>query len=274
MPAIHVADRREQIKKELEELVKEGEQLHLIQMFESNPELYDEINEHLGTKGKRRVTPDAIKKVAKGESFNRRYQRWYSNALPVVEQLLPDRYEEFVELYRPAKQPPKLNAANFSISAYLRGITTYGVDRDAVLLMRLHEQVHILGTAVGRLDSALADITGVLEAELFDDELAAAKQLVKAKYLRSAGVVAGVVLERHLKRLIANHNVTFRKKSQISSLNDALKAAKVYDQAQWRQIQRLGDLRNLCGHDAEREPTKSEVEDLVSGVAKVTAEVF
>ena len=55
------------------------------------------------------------------------------------------------------------------------------------------------------------------------------------------------------------------------NLNDALKDAGIYDVAQWRQIQRLGDIRNLCGHAATRDPTADEVQDLIDGVAKVVA---
>jgi hypothetical protein len=115
---------------------------------------------------------------------------------------------------------------------------------------------------------------GLSRRDLLDDELATARELLKAKHLRAAGIVAGVVLERHLKRLITNHGVTFRKVPQIASLNDALKAAEVYDVPQWRRIQHLADVRNLCGHDGEREPTKDEVNELISGVDKVTKTVF
>jgi len=57
-------------------------------------------------------------------------------------------------------------------------------------------------------------------------------------------------------------------------LNDALKEASVIDVPMWRLMQRLGDLRNLCGHQKEREPTKDEVFDLVEGCAKVTKSVY
>ena len=147
-------------------------------------------------------------------------------------------------------------------------------DAGAVALTKLQSQVDIVGSGIERLDSALTDITGIIEAELLDDELSVARELHKTKHLRSAGVVAGVVLERHLKRLVANHQVTFRKVPQITSLNDALKAAKIYDVPQWRRIQALGDLRNLCAHHGDREPTGDEVIELITGVEKVTKTVW
>jgi hypothetical protein len=43
---------------------------------------------------------------------------------------------------------------------------------------------------------------------------------------------------------------------------------------QWRFIQHLGDIRNLCDHAKEREPTKEEIEDLVAGTEKVLKTIF
>ena len=95
------------------------------------------------------------------------------------------------------------------------------------------------------------------------------------KFTRAAGVLAGVVLERHLKEVCGNHDLTLRRKApQISHLNDALKGGNVIDIPQWRSIQQLGDLRNLCAHDKESEPTLDQVKDLLAGVAKVTKTIF
>jgi hypothetical protein len=43
---------------------------------------------------------------------------------------------------------------------------------------------------------------------------------------------------------------------------------------QWRFIQHLGDIRNLCDHAKEREPTKEGIEDLVAGTEKVLKTIF
>jgi hypothetical protein len=87
-------------------------------------------------------------------------------------------------------------------------------------------------------------------------------------------VVAGVVLERHLHRVIQNRGITFRKKPLLANLNQALKYAGAYDVPQWRQIQRLTDLRNLCAHADERDPTREEVDELLKGAEKVVVTVF
>lgn len=49
---------------------------------------------------------------------------------------------------------------------------------------------------------------------------------------------------------------------------------KVYDIVNWRFIQHLGDIRNLCDHNKDREPTKEEVEELINGTEKVIKTIF
>jgi hypothetical protein len=210
------------------------------------------------------------------------YQYWYSRALPVIGQLLPDRYQEFRDLYRLEKRRD-VNVMTYTVSDYLQGVSVtsgYGDwARDefnwrAVGLSRFRAQVEILTSAKGRLDSLLSNISGVLEAELADDELAAARNLLAARQLRSAGVVSGVVLERHLKRVMAQHEISSRRKLTLAVLNDALKDANIYDVPQWRKIQRLADLRNLAAHDGDRDPRADEIEELIDGVAKIVSTVF
>jgi hypothetical protein len=67
------------------------------------------------------------------------------------------------------------------------------------------------------------------------------------------------------------HGVKVAKKTpHISDLNNALKEANVIDVPQWRFIQHLADIRNLCDHSRTTEPTLEQVNDLVLGVRKIT----
>ena len=84
-----------------------------------------------------------------------------------------------------------------------------------------------------------------------------------------------MVIEKHLAQVASNHNVSTRKQHPtISDFNDMLKGAGVLDVPTWRQIQRLGDIRNLCDHNKEREPTKDEVIELIDGVDKLCKTLF
>ena len=93
--------------------------------------------------------------------------------------------------------------------------------------------------------------------------------------LLAAGALAGVVLERHLAEVCNNHQIPVTKKAPtIFDLNEALKAANVTDVPEWRYIQHLADIRNLCDHNRKAEPTPAQVEDLIAGVAKVIKTLF
>lgn len=209
------------------------------------------------------------------------YQRWYTSALSVVGQLLPDRLSEFEALYKLEKRKT-IDCSTYTISDFMLGLSiTHTVtgrpifDQTAVFLTKLKQQVAILTSANARLDLILSDITGILRADLFDDEIDAARSLLDAKHLRAAGTVAGVVLETHLSSVCSNHNLTIPKKeSGISDYNDVLKKGGVLDVPNWRWIQRLGDIRNLCAHAKSRDPTAEEVEELITGVEKATKTLF
>jgi len=139
----------------------------------------------------------------------------------------------------------------------------------SVTRIRFHNQIQIVGSLESRIDSVIADVYGNLLADLTDEELRTAKSLMKTS-LRAAGALAGVVLEKHLQQVAANHGIKIKKKTPtISDLNDPLKQAGIYDNPLWRKIQLLADIRNLCSHNKNREPTNDEIEDLISGVNTV-----
>jgi hypothetical protein len=85
----------------------------------------------------------------------------------------------------------------------------------------------------------------------------------------------GVVLEKHLKTVTLNRCISLSKKSPtIADYNDALKNADIIDVPSWRNIQRLGDLRNLCSHSKDRDPNLDEVQELINGVKKIIKTLF
>lgn len=262
---------RAAVKTEIKKLVRAGQKLLRREIIaKAQADQRDKFIEQLGD------DPDR-EEMLRAPRFVREYQAWYSPALRLVEQLLPDRYTEFHNLYRDERRK-KLDAETFGIADYLTGlIPAAGFAKDTSLIRAMgafERQIAIVDTAEARLDSVLTDIGRTLHSEILDDELDAARDLLSSSQIRAAGVLAGVALEAHLKKLISDHHVTFRKKAMLSNLNDALKEAGVYDATQWRHIQYLTDIRNLCGHKAERDPERTQVETLINEVAKITKNLF
>jgi len=200
-------------------------------------------------------------------TFIREYHGWYTRSLAVVRHIIPDRLEEFERLYHIDKRKD-IGIPTYAIEDYLHGmdISKYGT----TAFFKFENQVSILKSALLRLDDILANIQGVLQADLFDSEIDAAKHLKKNGHLRAAGVVASVVLESHLSKVCQNHEITIRKtKPSIGDFNSTLYDANIYDIVIMRKIQHLGDIRKLCVHKKEREPTPEEVQELIEGVDKV-----
>lgn len=227
---------------------------------------------------------ELIKLTSKNDdiiSFGTKYQRWYSRAFKVVEALAPERLSEFTSYYLIDAKRKVTDAGNYVIQDYVKGIGArkdhYGSpqwDTNNLVAIRLLNQLQILSALSTRIDSVLQDVTGHLYAELQDEELKAATQLLKISK-RAAGALAGVVLERHLQRAADNHKIAIGKKSPtISDLNDPLKNKGIYDTPTWRKIQLLADIRNLCSHQKAVEPTEEQVKELITGVNSVVKSVF
>lgn len=223
--------------------------------------------------------------LEKYDSFNSGYQSWYSEAIILIRFLIPDRLDDFMEYYKRPKNR-KLNDTkpdNYTIQDYLESFKVTSSDGwekktvasplDAV--PKFEQQLNILKSANLRFESSLFDIKQLVQADLFDSELATAKELLKKKFARAAGVIAGVVLEKHLAEVCINHSVVVKKKApSINDYNQLLKDNEIVDIPDWRRVQLLGDIRNTCGHNKDKEPTIEDVEDLISGVEKVIKTIF
>lgn len=211
-------------------------------------------------------------------SFKEEYERWYSEAQQVIKQILPDRFDDFIKLYKNEKRK-ETDYLTYTISDYLIGLRVtrgYEVKADGkAAFPKFEQQMNILKSVQSRFESSLYDIKHILQADLFDDELDTADELLKNGFIRAAGAVAGVVLEKHLNEVCKSHKIHIKKKSPcISDYNDILKNENVTDVPTWRFIQHLGDIRNLCDHSKEREPTNEEVKDLINGVKKITKTLY
>lgn len=214
--------------------------------------------------------------------FKSEYEKWYSEALEVIKQILPSRYDDFKRLYKDEKRKDKdIDYLTYTMSDYMIGVTkTSGWEKTVVVdtkaaFPKFQQQMKILKSAERKFESSLFEIKQLLQADLFDSEIDTARELLKNGYIRAAGAIAGVVLEKHLQQVSISHNLKIKAKNpSISDYNDTLKEAQVLDVPTWRFVQHLADLRNLCDHKKQREPKPQEIEDLISGVDKVSKTVF
>lgn len=199
------------------------------------------------------------------------YERWYTKAVYVVQQLTPKRTGDFSSCYRPEKRT-QLSYSSYYIADMLQGIGDSNWFGKVAYLLK--EQISILLSCYEMFDSKVFDLEMLLQADVFDSEVESARHLLKNGFLRAAGAICGVVLEKHLAKVCNNRGIAVNKKDpSISDYNDKLKDV-AYDLIEWRKMQSLADIRNLCDHEKHREPTKVEVEELINGTNRVIKNIF
>lgn len=107
-----MADRVE-VKTEIRRLVRAGDLLRRREVLHTaQPDEREKFLDKLSA-----ADPDR-EALFKEPRFVVEYQRWYSEALRVVEQLLPDRYQEFRGLYRDDRRKG-LDVETFGIADYI-----------------------------------------------------------------------------------------------------------------------------------------------------------
>jgi len=266
-----MASNLERYKADLDKLISLGKRMYadlLLQLSKQNRKLTKTQQETLGK----------IK-----DTFNSEYHNWYNQAFSIIKYLLPERIIEFESFYKWDKKRKTIDLVTFSIQDWLAGrraapddITgKKAFDDLATISSKFNIQLEILKSVKVIFNSSLFNIKQLLQADLLDSEIDSSKELLKNGYLRASGVVAGVVLETHLLQVCNSHNITINKNNPtINDFNETLKQNSVIDIPNWRFIQRLGDLRNLCGHKREREPLKEEVEELINGVDRITKTLY
>lgn len=213
--------------------------------FETETEFYPE----------KRLLPSDVRMI---------YQKWYSASRSIIAKNQPNRLHEFDELYFPSGKNAVPGIKRFLENRYVTK------DEQFRMIEFINAQFEILSAVPVHLQYSIYDIELTTYSILMDDEIEAARYLLSKGFYRSAGALAGVTLERHLKNLLRKHTppIKYKEKDMLATLNDLCKEI-VYDLITWRKIQHLTDLRNLCDHDKHREPTKAEVEELVDGVSAI-----
>ena len=259
----------ERFKIDLERLIKQGDELQLCMNKEVDKAGVFKAKFEAQI-GKER-TEELFKKLP---FFRTAYEPWYSEAVSLLRQLLPDRLNDFVRMYEKPKGRKSIGYENYVTQDYMQDLrVTLGGDVRAdpsAALPQLYQQVAIVKAAKIRFESSLFEICQLVQADLFDSELDAARELLRNKFYRGAGAIAGVVIEKHLRQVCDDHKITIIKKHPgIGDLNELLRLGAVIDVPQWRHISMLADIRSLCDHNKQTEPSKEQVSDLIDGTSKI-----
>lgn len=183
------------------------------------------------------------------EQLDSKYYSSYTEAIIFIKQVAPHMLDNFIQLHNTINEP-------------LRVQKIYTI---------LLQQKSILEGVKRRFTSSLFDIQHLAQADLFSDALDQARYLCTHKYYRAAGIVAGVVLEQHLKSICNTQGFTIKEKNpSISHYKITLWDENKYITAnQSDDLIKFGRLRNDCGHDRVEEPTKDDIQNLINGVDNI-----
>ena len=103
----------------------------------------------------------------------------------------------------------------------------------------------------------------------------AAKELKKKGFLRAAGAICGVVIERHLSQVCDRRGIKVTKKNpSINDYNSLLQTNNVIGVQDMRFIQLTGDIRNKCDHNKKEEPTDDDITTIISGAEKIIKNIY
>lgn len=134
----------------------------------------------------------------------------------------------------------------------------------STILTSLHGTLRALRTdyAADRLQS----FQELIHADLFSDFLEMAEHFLESRYKDPAAVMAGGVLEEHLRKLCGKHGVALAAKPKLDTMNAELARVGAYGKNEQKQVTAWAGLRNDAAHGNYGNYGEAEVKLMVQGV--------
>lgn len=111
----------------------------------------------------------------------------------------------------------------------------------------------------------LNTVRNLIHAEIFENELDQAAELLSAGYLSAAAVVAGVVLETHIRNLCTDNGLSHAK---LDKMNADLAKAGVYSSIQQKRITAMAGIRNAAAHGAPVKLVAGDIRGMIDDVER------
>lgn len=112
----------------------------------------------------------------------------------------------------------------------------------------------------------LNKLRNLIQAEVFDNELEQAAELLASSYMIAAAVVAGVVLEAGLRQMCEDNGIV---PGKLDKMNADLAKAGIYSKLVQKQITALADIRNSAAHGKPDEFSKDDVANMIRDVPRI-----
>jgi hypothetical protein len=122
----------------------------------------------------------------------------------------------------------------------------------------------------------LQSVVELVHADIFADFLDMADYLIQNDFKDAAAVIAGSVLEEHLRKLCDKHGIGILRPDgspkNADTLNSELAAAGAYTKLNQKNVTAWQDLRNKAAHGHYSEYTKEEADLMIKGVRIFSAQ--
>jgi len=109
----------------------------------------------------------------------------------------------------------------------------------------------------------LTSIKNLIQADVFDNELEQAEELLSSGYKLAAAVIAGVVLETTLRDLCTREGISHGK---LDKMNSDLAKVGIYNKLQQKRITALADIRNSAAHGKPDKFTDADVTNMIRDI--------
>ncbi|MBR1283546.1 DUF4145 domain-containing protein [Bradyrhizobium sp. AUGA SZCCT0177] len=108
----------------------------------------------------------------------------------------------------------------------------------------------------------------LVQAEVFDNELEMASELLTSGYVPAAAVTAGVVLEAGLREMCVDKGIPI---GNLNKMNADLAKAGVFNKLVQKQVTALADIRNNAAHGHYDQFSKEDVASMIKDVQRILA---
>lgn len=108
----------------------------------------------------------------------------------------------------------------------------------------------------------------LVQAEVFDNELEMASELLATGYVPAAAVTAGVVLEAGLREMCVDNGLAI---GNLNKMNADLAKTGVFNKLAQKQVTALADIRNNAAHGHYDQFSKEDVASMIKDVQRILA---
>jgi len=114
----------------------------------------------------------------------------------------------------------------------------------------------------------LAGIRKLVNAEIMGSLLDQAQELLDAGYLGSAAVLAGCILEDHIKKICVEKEIELPDNPKLDYMNSQLAKIEYYNKLTQKQVTAWAEIRNSAAHGNWESFKDNDVKDMIKWVSR------